>query len=74
MPTMKRVSETHIENVDKVANAGPALTTTRRPGYSPLSEQESRMDKRINLKMDLTVVPVLALGFLVCLNNLSYRG
>lgn len=62
---MKRGQETHIEDVDKVSNAGPAPTTTRRQGYCALSEEELRLDKRINLKMDLTVVPVLALGFLV---------
>lgn len=62
---MKTEHATHIENIKKVDNAGPALITTGRQGYSALSEEESRLDKRINLKMDLTVVPVLALGFLV---------
>lgn len=59
---MKTEHATHIENITKVDNA---LTTTGRQGYSALSEEESRLDERINLKMDLTVVPVLALGFLV---------
>ncbi|KAL3444672.1 major facilitator superfamily domain-containing protein [Aspergillus insuetus] len=57
--------ERDIENIEKVENAGPAATTERRPGYSASTEEEVRLDKRINMKMDLIVVPLLALAFLL---------
>ncbi|KAL4790974.1 major facilitator superfamily domain-containing protein [Aspergillus venezuelensis] len=62
---MKGDHESHVEDISKVNHVGPATTTERRPGYTASSPDEKRLDKRINLKMDLIVVPLLALGFLL---------
>ncbi|KAL3483084.1 major facilitator superfamily domain-containing protein [Aspergillus germanicus] len=58
-------NEREVENIEKFENAGPAATTERRPGYSSSTDEEARLDKRINMKMDLIVVPLLALAFLL---------
>ncbi|KAL4808177.1 major facilitator superfamily domain-containing protein [Aspergillus unguis] len=55
----------HVEDIEKTELAGPATTVERRPGYTASSPEEERLDKRINLKIDLIVVPLLALGFLL---------
>jgi MFS family permease len=60
-------NERELENIEKVENADPAATTERRPGYSSSTDEEARLDKRINMKMDLIVVPLLATAFLVTL-------
>ncbi|KAL3459374.1 major facilitator superfamily domain-containing protein [Aspergillus heterothallicus] len=57
--------ERDVENIEKVEHARPATTTERRPGYAAPTEEEARLDKRINLKMDLIIVPLLAAGFLL---------
>lgn len=53
------------ENVDKLGAAGPAETTDQRPGYIASNEEERRLDRSLNLKMDFTVVLLLTLGFMV---------
>ncbi|PKS06224.1 hypothetical protein jhhlp_006970 [Lomentospora prolificans] len=42
----------------------PAATTTQRLGYYPATPEEELLDKRINLKMDLIAVVLVAAGFL----------
>ncbi|KAL2869775.1 major facilitator superfamily domain-containing protein [Aspergillus lucknowensis] len=55
----------NVENIEKGQHADPAVTTERRPGYVASSEEQARLDRRINLKMDLIVVPLLAAAFLL---------
>ncbi|KAL4932010.1 uncharacterized protein BDV17DRAFT_288102 [Aspergillus undulatus] len=60
---MQKDTETHVEDISETNPADTSSTTKQRPGYSPSSPEDERLDKRINLKMDLIVVPLLALGF-----------
>lgn len=48
----------HLEVVDGHGRA-------RQQHYEPKTDEERTLDRRVNLKLDLTVVLVLALGFIV---------
>ncbi|KAF7532239.1 hypothetical protein G7054_g8140 [Neopestalotiopsis clavispora] len=50
----------HVEELHE------SLTQQRPVHYVPRSEDERRMDKRVNLKLDLFVVSILALEFIFC--------
>ncbi|KAI5477464.1 MFS general substrate transporter [Pseudohyphozyma bogoriensis] len=46
---------------------GTAVHAPNAPrGYAPKSDEEKRLDKKINLKLDLLIVPILAFNFLLC--------
>ncbi|KAL4862840.1 hypothetical protein BDV12DRAFT_190113 [Aspergillus spectabilis] len=62
---MEKVREVEVENIEKVGQAHAATTAARRPGYSASTPEEERLDRQVNLKMDLIVVPLLATAFLL---------
>lgn len=45
----------------EVANDG----TARQRHYQPATDEEKALDRRVNLKLDTTVVLILAIGFIV---------
>ncbi|KAL4878781.1 major facilitator superfamily domain-containing protein [Aspergillus karnatakaensis] len=62
---MEKEREVDVENIEKVEQAGAATAVARRPGYTASTPEEERLDKRVNLKIDLIVVPLLATAFLL---------
>lgn len=49
----------HVEELQE------SLTQQRPVHYVPRNDEEKRLDKRVNLKLDLFVVTILALEFIV---------
>jgi hypothetical protein len=35
-------------------------------GYEPKTEEERQLDRRVNLKLDISVVLILAIDFILC--------
>lgn len=63
--TTKGIGAEHLEVVqDDLANGRPVH-------YQPIAEQERSLDKRVNLKLDLFVVTILALEFIVSIQALA---
>ena len=38
----------------------------KQKGYRPLDDEQLRLDRKVNLKLDLIVVVLLSIDFLVC--------
>lgn len=50
------------KHVEIVTHNGRAI----QQHYEPETDEEKSLERRVNLKLDMTVVLVLALGFIVC--------
>jgi hypothetical protein len=63
---MNNVQESKGNDVELVEVVRSAAATSVRPGYVARTPEEHRLDRRVNLKLDLLVIVVLAAGFMVC--------
>lgn len=54
----------HVELVD-------AHRRARQQHYKPITDEERALDRRVNFKLDVTVVLVLATSFIVSLGAMS---
>jgi hypothetical protein len=52
-----------IERVESLS--GPPRPRERQR-YHPANDEEKMLDRKVNLKLDFIVIPLLAIGFLVC--------
>ena len=57
----RKGGEIEVEDAKKPAPSPPSVAH-----YKPVTEEEKALDKRINRKLDFTVLLVLAIGFILC--------
>jgi hypothetical protein len=59
-------------SLSEVENAKKQVVT-QVSHYAPMSDEEKALDRRVNLKMDFTLLVILAIGFIVRLTWLFLR-
>ncbi|KAK0634128.1 major facilitator superfamily domain-containing protein [Immersiella caudata] len=60
------IEPTRKGDVLEVEETKPPLTAPTVAHYKPANDEEKALDKRINRKLDFTVLAVLAIGFILC--------
>lgn len=63
----KDLKKDAVERIDGI----PTPTTPQRRGYQPATDEERKLDKKINMKLDCFVIVILALDFLVSVRPFS---
>lgn len=62
--------DTKLKGVEHHELSLPVEAAAKRPGYTASTQDEARLDRSINLKMDLIVCLLLGAGFMVRLEKL----
>lgn len=58
---MDDMKDNAVQRVEIVTNNGRAI----QQHYEPKTDEEKTLERRVNLKLDMTVVLILAIGFIV---------
>lgn len=65
--------ESKLHDIEQYETVAPATATEQRPGYRASTPEDARLDRHVNLKMDLLIIVLLGAGFMVRLPTMIFH-